>query len=54
MICLEDDYMRIDFDSKGNIKKKRSESTYSQNASLDKNPVYKKGDKNYFGVPVNI
>jgi 5-methylcytosine-specific restriction endonuclease McrBC GTP-binding regulatory subunit McrB len=50
--CLEDDY-RIDFDNKGNIKKEESLITL-QNASLDKNPVYKKGDKNYFGVPVNI
>ena len=52
MICLEDDY-RIDFDNKGNIKKEESLITL-QNASLDKNPVYKKGDKNYFGVPINI
>ena len=52
LICLEDDY-RIDFDNKGNIKKEESLITL-QNASLDKNPVYKKGDKNYFGVPVNI
>ena len=49
---IKDDY-RIDFDNKGNIKKEESLITL-QNASLDKNPVYKKGDKNYFGVPVNI
>ncbi len=52
LICLEDDY-RIDFDKQGNIKKEESLITL-QNASLDKNPVYKKGDKNYFGVPLNL
>jgi 5-methylcytosine-specific restriction enzyme B len=52
LICLEDDY-RIDFDEQGNIKKEESLITL-QNASLDKNPVYKKGDKNYFGVPTNL
>lgn len=52
LICLEDDY-RIDFDKQGNIKKEESLITL-QNASLDKNPVYKIGDKNYFGVPTNL
>lgn len=52
LICLEEDY-RIDFDEQGNIKKEESLIT-TQNASLDKNPVYKKGDKNYFGVPANL
>ncbi len=52
LICLEDDY-RIDFDKQGNIKNEENLITL-QNASLDKNPVYKKGDKNYFGVPINL
>lgn len=52
LICLEDDY-RIDFDEQGKIKKEESLITL-QNASLDKEPVYRKGDKNYFGVPVNL
>ncbi|MCT7625044.1 AAA family ATPase [Aliarcobacter butzleri] len=52
LICLEDDY-RLDFDNKGIIKKEESLITL-QNSSLDKNPVYTKGNKNYFGVPVNV
>jgi hypothetical protein len=52
LICLEDDY-RIDFDKKGNILKEEN-LIITQNASLDNNPVYKKDDKNYFGVPINI
>ena len=52
LVCLEDDY-RIDFDKDGKILKKEN-LIITQNASLDKNPVYKENDKNYFGVPVNI
>lgn len=52
LICLEDDY-RIDFDELGNIKNEEGLITL-QNASLDKNPVYTKSDKKYFGVPKNL
>jgi hypothetical protein len=52
LICLEDDY-RLDFDNKGIIKKEESLITL-QNSSLDKNPVYTKGGKSYFGVPINL
>ena len=52
LICLEEDY-RIDFDENGNILKEES-LIVTQNAMLDKKPVYKKNDKNYFGVPSNL
>lgn len=52
LICLEDDY-RIDFDKHKNIKKEEN-LIILQNASLDKNPVYTKGGKSYFGVPINL
>ena len=52
LICLENDY-RIDFDENGNIKNEES-LIITQNSTLDNNPVYKKNNKNYFGVPVNL
>ena len=52
LICLEEDY-RIDFDKNGNILKEEN-LIVTQNAMLDTNPVYKKEDKNYFGVPANL
>ena len=52
LITLEDDY-RIDFDNNGNVKNPESLITL-QNANLDNNPVYKKADKKYFGVPINL
>jgi len=52
LICLEEDY-RIDFDINGNIINEEN-LILTQNSMLDINPVYKKGDTNYFGVPINL